>query len=122
MRQAIRGWVIVVTLVATTAWAGAQAPPPPSPGPGWVLQDGGWLPPGHPGIREVCPGAQPSPTFVPCENFPPAPPVRLGQVVARDGRQVLVIGVSLASTGEQVYTGQVVGQTPVQVVAWVEGR
>ncbi len=27
----------------------------PSPGPGWVCQDGGWLPPGHPAIKTPAP-------------------------------------------------------------------
>ena len=43
--------VLVIVLVFALQAKAAPDGPPPSPGPGWVLQDGGWLPPGHPAIR-----------------------------------------------------------------------
>lgn len=45
--------VAMTSLVVVLAVA--QQPPTPSgsPGPGWVQQDGGWLPSGHPAIRDT---------------------------------------------------------------------
>ena len=56
----------MVALVAVLA-LGQQAPP--SPGPGWVAQDGGWLPPGHPAIRAVT--STPETPLQACERAQP---------------------------------------------------
>jgi hypothetical protein len=50
----------------------------PAPGPGWVCQNGGWLPPGHPAIKQPAP--QPQATAPSANPFRPmlaypAPPV-----------------------------------------------
>ena len=42
--------------------AGTQTCTIPAPGPGWVCQDGGWLPPGHPQIRPPTPAPPALPT------------------------------------------------------------
>lgn len=53
--------------------------PQPPPGPAWVCQDGGWLPPGHPGIRpapddvELFKDAQGPPTGASVPVWPPEP-------------------------------------------------
>jgi beta-glucosidase len=66
---------------------GGAVPPPPTPtptdcltvqpGPDWVCVNGGWLPPGHPGIGSPNPPpsslAPPSPTPTACETVQPGP-------------------------------------------------
>jgi len=53
--------VYVIIFLFLVLLAGTQTCTIPAPGPGWVCQDGGWLPPGHPLIRPPTPA-------------PPAPP------------------------------------------------
>lgn len=51
----------MLSFVLTLLLAGPpQSCPPPQPGPDWVCVNGGWLPPGHPGI--------------PADEPPPPPP------------------------------------------------
>lgn len=61
VREFVSVGVIVIgfALAAVGLTPEAQQPCGPSPGPGWVCQDGGWLPPGHPAIRPVGPAPVP---------------------------------------------------------------
>ena len=43
----------VIIFLFLVLLAGTQTCTIPAPGPGWVCQDGGWLPPGHPLIRSA---------------------------------------------------------------------
>lgn len=54
---------LVLGVVVLAAEAGAQSPTclTPRPGPAWVCVDGGWLPPGHPGIPTTTPTPAPAP-------------------------------------------------------------
>lgn len=64
----IQGIVVAVLLLLASA-ADAQVCASANPGPGWSCVNGGWLPPGHPGIPAAPSGTPPTP--IP----PTAPPI-----------------------------------------------
>jgi len=97
---------------------------PPSPGPGWVMQDCGWLPPGHPAIRattvEQCralnPYTQPDELKVCLAALPPTPKTiptfvlggTYGYAPYMSTRTVIIIGKSLGMDGVEIITAQIV--------------
>jgi hypothetical protein len=124
MRRLHRPLFVLLFLLFTVNVQAQVCEVPPSPGPGWVMQDCGWLPPGHPSIRvtttvEDCrslnPYTQPEALKVCLAAIPPTTTgvnFVLGQTYGlapyMSTRTIIVIGKSLGLDGVEVITGQIV--------------
>lgn len=133
MPAAALGTIVLAVIVCVTAAPsaeGAQGCGSANPGPGWVCVNGGWLPPGHPGIQSGTPPVValpiPSPTLVYGPGFPMGeivefvPPLRLAPSFFPDllvdgqyqpGRQRLVVsgaGKVFRAVPTPGYTGPLV--------------
>ncbi len=99
---------LVAVLVGVPSLAAAQTCTTPKPGAEWVCVNGGWLPPGHPGIPQTpaTPAPQPPPTNQPTPDLP----FFLGHRYTRGTTDVRIIG-----------TGQFEGTSVLFAICNAEG-
>ncbi|MBK9497079.1 MAG: hypothetical protein IPO08_21710 [Xanthomonadales bacterium] len=85
--------VLIAFVLGVASSTAAQTTPaiPASPGIGWVQQDGGWLPPGHPGIRPPAPALSPLDACV-AEQPPGSTPLDLFRACAQHLPRTVVPG------------------------------
>lgn len=93
---------IVTSAVCTT----------PQPGPAWVCVNGGWLPPGHPGIGQT--PAPPPPVPPTAINAPNPEGFAVGRYYRRDdtGTRLYIAGLNMLSNGVLVYAAECVDEAP----------
>lgn len=131
VRRVVLAAVVVGLLVSSSPSPADAQVPVGAPGPGWVAQDGGWLPPGHPAIRVPAPVPPPPtapvvaplvpgmalPTLTGCDHVNPYTGLtssdcvigtyRVGRVYwFTDVERALVIGVTQDARGVEVVTVQ----------------